>query len=219
MQHIFEHIHVSLGAEYWVSITLMAGLLRLCMFPLQARASDNSAKMASIASVTKPLQERAKVAREKQDQAEGKRANGTLGVVYKQAGVNLWTNLLPMLQLPLGFGLWRLFRNMGDMAVAGLETGGPLFHIPLLGEMGLENLLVPGPIYIPLLVAGINFATTRVSLSQAPPEREASPPADPANQTNHAHSSAPKNAPSQTARQRNGCKTSCSTASPSSPSS
>ncbi|KAI9664207.1 MAG: Mitochondrial inner membrane protein oxa1 [Alyxoria varia] len=163
MQYVFEHVHVYLGAEYWVSIMLTAAIVRLVIFPLQASAADNTAKMASLTPVTKPIQDRIKWAKEKKDQVEIKRCYTQLRTVWNQADVRVYRGFLPLLQLPLGFGLWRLFRNMGDVGVAGLESGGPLFHIPVLGDLGLENLLEPGPMYIAFLVAGMNFASAKLA--------------------------------------------------------
>jgi YidC/Oxa1 family membrane protein insertase len=73
---------------------------------------------------------------------------------------------LGFLQIPLGIGMFRLLRNMSEIPVPGLETGGLLWF---------SDLTVPDPLYIlplvgPVLIFGaIKVCTSACnSQSQAP---------------------------------------------------
>ncbi|KAL8781944.1 MAG: hypothetical protein Q9213_005783 [Squamulea squamosa] len=51
--------------------------------------------------------------------------------VYMAAGIKIWKSFLPFVNVPLGYGMFRLTRNMAQMPVPGLEDGGLLWFTDL----------------------------------------------------------------------------------------
>ncbi|KAB8360860.1 hypothetical protein FH972_024594 [Carpinus fangiana] len=128
---LFEHVHVFSGLPFWGSIAITAAICRVTLVPLIMMSSDTSSRLAAVTELTKPKMEEMKVAAAAQDQATLQRLRGEMKSIYKGAGVQMWKMALPLVQLPMGFGLWRLTRNIADLPVPGLETGGILWFVDL----------------------------------------------------------------------------------------
>jgi len=157
VEWLFEHVHVLAGTSFGVSILLTAGIIRLCTFPTVVSAADTNAKLGALVDLTKPLQDKMKVAVAERDQMGLQLAKQEMRTVYKDADIKLWKSFLPMIQLPIGFGSWRLLRNMADIPVPGMDVGGLWWFMDLTAR---------DPYFIlPVATGLVQHLTMRVSLS------------------------------------------------------
>ena len=152
---LFEHVHIYSGLPWAGSIVLTAAVVRLAMLKLFINAADTSARLAHIQPLQAPIQARIKAAKENKDQAALMQAAGELRQTYALGGVSPVTMFLPMIfQGMLGYGSFRLLRNMADLPVPGLDTGGLLWF---------SDLTIADPLYIlPALTSGVVWYTFKV---------------------------------------------------------
>jgi YidC/Oxa1 family membrane protein insertase len=154
VEWILEHIHVLCGSPWWVSIALTAVAFRMLFFKAFVAASDNSARMNTVAHIAKPLQKKMSEASRAGDTQRTLQIRQELQMVYKRAGIKLWKSMAPLLQAFVGYGTFVLLRAMSKLPVPGLETGGILWF---------TNLTIPDPFFIlPLATAGILHFVLRV---------------------------------------------------------
>lgn len=140
VQWLFEHVHVlgpteSIGA----SIMFTALAIRLLTFPLVKTASDVGAKSRKIQHLVTPLRLEMQQAMREGDQVQMMRARKKLKDLNMEHGIKMWKMGLPFIQAFIGFGSWRLVRNMADLPIPGMETGGFAWF---------SNLCVADPYYV-----------------------------------------------------------------------
>lgn len=145
MQWSLEHVHVLLGTPWWVSLGLTAVAVRLCLLRFYVGASDNAGRLATIKPHIQDIQARLDTAKQTRDMPTLMRSTQELRGVYAAAGIKMWKNFLPLLQVPLGFGIFRLTRTMADLPVPGLEDGGTLWF---------RDLTVVDPYFILPMITG-----------------------------------------------------------------
>ena len=154
VEFLLEHVHVWTGTPWWASIVLTAVLVRLTMFKGYIGAADTSARLAVITPHLKPIQAKISVAKAARDQQAMMAASAELQTIYRSANVQLWRLGVPMLQIPLGFGTFRLMRGMAALPVPGLDEQGILW---------LQDLTLSDPFFIlPLATAGAFYYTFKV---------------------------------------------------------
>lgn len=155
LQYLLEHVHIYAGTPWWGSILLTALFVRVILLKAYINASDVSARMAIVNPNIEPLKARLKASRDAKDADEMKRVAMELRQVYKSANIQLWRVWVPMLQMPIGFGTFRLLRNMADLPVPGLENGGLLW---------IKDLTLSDPYFFLPVITGLAFHITfRVS--------------------------------------------------------
>jgi YidC/Oxa1 family membrane protein insertase len=123
-------------------------------------AANNGALLARVAPITKPkTQLMQQYAREgKQEQVM--QIRGELQAINRRAGIKLWKSAVPLLQVFIGFGTFRLFKAMGALPVPGWLDGGALWF---------QNLAVPDPYFLmPILTAGVLHWVLRAGLPLFP---------------------------------------------------
>jgi YidC/Oxa1 family membrane protein insertase len=131
-------------------------IIRVLTFPLIVSASHNGAKLSALKEVTDPIQAKMREAAKTGDQMAIQLARQDMRKVYLSADINLWKSFLPMLQIPIGFSFWRLTRNMADVPVPGMETGGFFWF---------TDLCFPDPLFLlPIATGLLQHLTLRVSL-------------------------------------------------------
>ncbi|KAI9850970.1 MAG: Mitochondrial inner membrane protein oxa1 [Thelocarpon superellum] len=154
MEWVLEHVHVYAGTPWWVSITLTALLFRAALFRLFLGAADASARSAAITHVTKPITDRMSECSRASDTAGVLRARQELQQIKKRAGIRTVAVFGPFIQIPLGYGAFRLLRGMATLPVPGLSDGGMLW---------LHNLTVSDPLYLlPTATAGFLYVVLRL---------------------------------------------------------
>ena len=151
VQTLLEHVHVYTGTPWWGSILLTALFVRLALLRSYITASDTSARMVLINPDIKPIKDRLDAARHVKDVDEMRRLAEELRALYRSADVHIWKVFVPLLQIPLGFGTFRLLRGMSDLPVPGLENGGLLW---------LQDLTLSDPYFILPVVTGLAFHVT-----------------------------------------------------------
>ena len=152
-QWFLEHVYVYTGLPWAGTAILATVIFRLAAIKLFLNASDTTARNASLEPLTKPWMDKMQEARRNQDQTAMLEAWSQQSKIKKQYGVKTSTMLIPMLvQAPLGYGMYRLTRNMASLPVPGLDTSrflwisdltvaDPLFLLPAAGAAILYFLL------------------------------------------------------------------------------
>ena len=154
MEWLLEHIHVLAGTPWWASIGLTAIAVRLILLKPYMDAADVGARMASIKHITAPITQQMQEASRVGNTAETFAKRAELQLIHKRAGIKLWKSFVPMLQVFVGFGTFRLLRAMSNLPVPGLETGGIAWF---------QDLTVHDPyLILPLATAGILHYVLRV---------------------------------------------------------
>ena len=90
-------------------------------------AADVSARSATITDLQKPIKARLDAAKAAQDSAAMVQATQDLRALYRQADIQLWKLAVPLIQVPIGYGTFRLLKGMAALPVPGLEDGGLLW--------------------------------------------------------------------------------------------
>jgi YidC/Oxa1 family membrane protein insertase len=155
MQFLIERVHIYSDMPWWGTILTLTIAVRVAMFPLYLKSSDTAGRLAVVQNHIKPIMARSAQARKTGDQALLMEAAGEMRAAYKAAGVKPLTMFVPMmLQIPLGYGSFRLLRNMAELPVPGLEKGG---------VMWFTDLTVADPYFIlPVVTSGMTFLMFKV---------------------------------------------------------
>ncbi|KAL8943326.1 MAG: hypothetical protein Q9211_001021 [Gyalolechia sp. 1 TL-2023] len=141
-----EHVHILLGTPWWATFAITIFALRGALFPIYVGAADNSARTATVQPYLKHIQTRMDKAKQDRDVNALMQGTQELRDAYAAAGVKMWKNLLPLIQLPLGYGMFRLARNMATLPVPGLEDGGILWF---------RDLTVSDPTFLLPITTGV----------------------------------------------------------------
>ena len=131
IEYLLEHVHIYTATPWWASIVLTALLVRLALLKSYINAADVSARLSTITELQKPIKARMDAAKATRDREAIVRATEEIRALHRQAGVKLWKLAVPLLQVPIGYGTFRLLRRMSDLPVPGLEDGGFLWMTDL----------------------------------------------------------------------------------------
>jgi hypothetical protein len=157
METLLETVHINAGTPWWASIGLSLLIVRLLLLKSYLAAADTSARNQLIAEYNAPIMARMRVAQSNRDQAGMQKAYKEMSDLRASAGVKYWKLFLPFLQIPIGFGAFRLMRGMSYLPVPGLDTGGPLW---------MQDLTVSDPLFIlPIATAASYWYTFKVDTS------------------------------------------------------
>ncbi|KAL9596499.1 MAG: hypothetical protein Q9219_005760 [cf. Caloplaca sp. 3 TL-2023] len=142
-----EHVHVYLGTPWWATLAITTLAIRLVLFRTYIGSSDNSARLQTIQPHIKDLQDRINKAKQERDMNGMMQGTQEMRLVYTAGGIKLWRNILPLISVPLGYGMFRLTRNMAWLPVPGLDEGGTLWFC---------DLTVADPTYLLPLITGVS---------------------------------------------------------------
>lgn len=131
-----------------MSIILTSLLVRLALLKIFINAADTSARIAVVAPNIAPMKARLKEARAIKDMDQLRLVTAELKQLYSAAGIQMWKVFLPLIQMPLGFGTFRLLRGMSDLPVPGLDSAGVLW---------LTDLTISDPYFILPVFTGAAF--------------------------------------------------------------
>ncbi|KAJ5146192.1 Membrane insertase OXA1/ALB3/YidC [Penicillium bovifimosum] len=146
MQFFIEHMHVYTGLPWWASIVAVGLLTRLVMLKPILDASENSARMTHAKSKIDPLRQKMIETQAAGNVIEAQTARAEMQAVHAAHGISTWKSILPMIQIPLGFGCFRVVRAMTALPVPGLaaESAG-----------WINDLTIADPTYLlPMIAAG-----------------------------------------------------------------
>ncbi|KAF9874947.1 hypothetical protein CkaCkLH20_07641 [Colletotrichum karsti] len=167
MQWFLEHVHVYSGLPWWGSIAATAVLLRLILLKPILKSQETSTKLQALQADPKYEEiKRASLeatsAGDTQAMMEHRRDLATLN---KAAGVNPANALWGFIQIPFGYGMFRVLNGAASIPVPGMETGGFLW---------VTDLTVPDPLYILPIIGPITmFAMMRTAGANATPQQKA----------------------------------------------
>ncbi|SZF00019.1 unnamed protein product [Blumeria hordei] len=139
MEYGLEHLHVYMGGPWWLSIAAAAVLTRAVLFMPYVSAADNAARLAVVSPMTKPIMTKMVAAQKAGDQIAFLQYKQEQTLIHRRAGIKAWKAGIPLIQMVLGFGTFRLLNGMAKLPVPGLETGGALWF---------ANLAAPDPLYL-----------------------------------------------------------------------
>ncbi|KAL9103830.1 MAG: hypothetical protein Q9163_001150 [Psora crenata] len=148
IEWLLEHVYIYTGFPWWGSIIFTAVAVRLCLLKFYIDASDTTAKMQMLKPAMVPLTKRITKARMNQDRVELMKANQERYEMFKAAGIKFHKMAIPLIQLPLGFGTFRLLRGMGYLPVPGFDQGGFLWF---------KDLTMPDPYGILPLMTSMSY--------------------------------------------------------------
>ena len=161
---LLEHIHIYTGTPWWASIGLTLVLTRLCMLKLYFKAADAAARNQLIAERNAPLMDKVKTAQRNGDALGLQMALAEMRDLRASAGVKLSSMLWPTIQIPIGFGFFRLMRGMSSLPVPGLDDGGLLW---------IRDLTLSDPYFIlPIATSGAYYYAFKVLLYPLNPEED-----------------------------------------------
>ncbi|KAK2006219.1 YidC/Oxa1 family membrane protein insertase [Colletotrichum eremochloae] len=169
MQWAFEHVHVYSGLPWWGSIAATAILLRLVMFKPLLMAQDTSARMQKLQQDPKYLEVRTGLqeAMSRGDSAGMAELRRDLSMLNKRAGVNPLNGLWGLLQIPFGYGMFRVLNGAASIPVPGMETGGFLWVTDLTVSDPFFLLPIAGPFAMFAMVKlGARYATPQAKAQQ-----------------------------------------------------
>lgn len=136
VQWTLEHIHVYTGLPWWASIVAFAvGLRALVLKPVWT-AYIHSNKMQILRKDPKHAADYAEMQRLLTSTDPNRnmliaQVRQRISLAQKAAGVSVMKTMLPMLQVPIGFGAFRLLNNAAKLPVPSFETGGVLWFTDL----------------------------------------------------------------------------------------
>ena len=156
MQYIIEHLHVWGGLPWWASVVGAGLLIRLALLKPMVDASDTSARLNNAKHIVGPLRNEMIAYGRQSKQLEVQQKRAEIQQVYAERGIKLSKTFIPMLQVPLGYGIFRSVRGMGSLPVPSLSDESFLW---------LNDLTVADPLYIlPLATSFLMYLTFKVRL-------------------------------------------------------
>lgn len=154
METLLEFVHINTGTAWWASIAISLVIVRLTTLKFYFVAADANARNQIIQPYMDPLVVRMKTAQRNRDSAGMSKVFAEMKVLRASAGVTYWRMFLPFIQIPIGFGMFRLMRGMCYLPVPGFDTGGLLW---------LHDLTLSDPHFIlPVLTGACYFYTFKV---------------------------------------------------------
>ncbi|KIH91095.1 mitochondrial export translocase [Sporothrix brasiliensis 5110] len=168
-QWLLEHVHVYTGLPWWASIVGVALLFRAAIFLPSLTAAEQSAKLQVLRKNPRYAAAMAEMQASAfkggaQGQGKAMEARLTMKRMQEAMDVSTWKMFVPMINIPFGYGMFRLLRATGALPVPGMETGGILWF---------TDLTVADPYFVlPLASAGIMYLIFRTNMKYMAPEQQ-----------------------------------------------
>ncbi|KAG8509426.1 Mitochondrial inner membrane protein OXA1L [Galemys pyrenaicus] len=145
IQNLLEYMHVNLGLPWWGAIAACTVLARLLVFPLIVKGQREAAKIHNHLPELQKFSTRIREAKLTGDHAEFYRASSEMTFYQKKHDVKLMRPLiLPLTQAPIFISFFIALREMANLPVPSLQTGGLLWF---------QDLTLSDPTYLlPLVV-------------------------------------------------------------------
>ncbi|BFZ25002.1 hypothetical protein BsWGS_28041 [Bradybaena similaris] len=146
IQQGLELLHAGLGLPWWGSIVVGTVIIRTCMFPLVVKSQKMSINLMNHMPTVQKLQRKFSDARQRGNMTEAVRHGGELADYMKRNNVKPFGQILmPLCQLPVFLSVFMGLRQMANLPVESMKTGGMLWFPDLtIGEpfYGLPMLTV-----------------------------------------------------------------------------
>jgi YidC/Oxa1 family membrane protein insertase len=156
MEFVVEHLHIYGGLTWAISIAGCAVLIRLFAFRPACQSSDMAVRMKQASPILEPLRKEYKEVTLAKDTVKQAQVASQMRMIMQEYNISYGKVFLPMLiQIPLSFGGFRLFRGMATLPVPAFETEKWLW---------MSDLTHSDPLYIlPLISAASLYLSMRVS--------------------------------------------------------
>jgi YidC/Oxa1 family membrane protein insertase len=142
MENALETIHIYGGQSWTVSIVGIAILYRVITAIFVYRGADQSAKMKQLMPALAPIKDEMAIATAAGDMIKRQKLAGQIQALNKEAGFSPVKMFLPILvQIPLGFGGFRLLRGCATAPVPAFLDESWLWNVDL--TMGDPYYLLP----------------------------------------------------------------------------
>ncbi|KAL8809246.1 MAG: hypothetical protein Q9223_006098, partial [Gallowayella weberi] len=128
---VLEHVHIYSGTPWWASIVIAMLAIRFTIFKTYVESADISARLLAIKPHMQEIRERLDEAKRAQDMTAIMQYSQEIKNLYQAAGIKIWKSVLPFVNIPIGYGFFRLTRDMSSLPVPGLESGGLLWFTDL----------------------------------------------------------------------------------------
>lgn len=164
MEWILEHTYIYTGLPWWASIGLVSLAIRAVLVKPMFTAAEMAQKLQDLKRDPKYEQLEKEVMSAFQggqaDQYAMLDKRNKMKAMRRAVGYKMLPASVPALvQIPVGFGMFRLIRGMADLPVPSMETGGALWF---------NDLTVSDPLFIlPIVGAGLMIASMRVCCSHS----------------------------------------------------
>lgn len=157
VQTALEAIHVNLGVPWWTAIIIGTVCLRILVFPLVVLAQKNAANMHNHMPIVQKLQAKFSRARTSGNALEAARAGAEMMDYMKHNDVSPIKNMLvPFVQLPVFLSVFVGIRQMANLPVQSMTTGGAAWF---------TDLTIPDPYYaLPLITMATFFITIELGV-------------------------------------------------------
>lgn len=120
------------------------------------KASNEGTKLRNIKHLMDPINARMKQAGQQRDRVAVSKVQYEASQLRRTHNIKMRKLAYPFVQAFIGFGSWRLLRNMADLPIPAMETGG-LAWFP--------NLCIADPTYsLPLAMAVCQHLSFRVCI-------------------------------------------------------
>ena len=151
LERLLEYVHMYAGTPWWGSTLIVILIIRTVLLKLYFDSADTNTRYKLIKNIEAPLQERYKQAMRTQDPAETKRVWSEMNALRQSAGMKMWKQFVPLIQIPISFSLFRLQRGLCNLPAPGYEIGGFLW---------VKDLTMPDPYFILPIVQTVAFYGT-----------------------------------------------------------
>ena len=155
IEYVIEHFHIWTGLPWWASIVATGLMVRLSLLYPMLGAADMSTKTQNIKHMVNPLRVRMLQENSSGNMVGATRTKAEIQKLQQTHGIKPSKVFIPLIQVPLGFGCYRVVNSMTSLPVPGMT----------LESVGwLNDLTVADPYYIlPILTASMMYLTFRVS--------------------------------------------------------
>jgi YidC/Oxa1 family membrane protein insertase len=155
IQWLIEHTHIWTGMPWWASIVAAGIFTRMILLKPVMDAASMGAKMRNVKEETDPIRTRMVEGTRNGNQQDAQLARAELAQIHKREGIVAWKSFIPMLQIPLGYGTFRVVRGM---------TGLPVPAVASESVAWINDLTIADPTYLlPVMSAAMLMVVLRVS--------------------------------------------------------
>ena len=150
MQTCLESIYVHTGLPWWASICLVAVGARVVLFKPTLDAAENTQKMQELLKdpAYAAAQQTVKDAFGSKNPYPAMEARAKMNAMNRAKGYKLWKQIVPLIQVPIGYGMFRILRDMAAIPVPSMETGGLWW---------ITDLTVSDPFFVLPILSGLLF--------------------------------------------------------------
>ncbi|EZF35796.1 hypothetical protein H109_03406 [Trichophyton interdigitale MR816] len=153
IQLLLETLHITGGLPWWTATVAAAVLIRVVLFNSIVSAADVSTKLKALSPRTTPIRERMMRCVRENDNVGAMKAKQELASLNQEHGIKPWKAFIPLLQVPLGFGCFRVLRGMSALPVPGLDSESVLW---------LQSVTMPDPFFVmPVATGALMFVALK----------------------------------------------------------